>query len=206
MKIAVLITLFACQHAALGIRNNLISLLFENLSNNVAPPATCRSDCKNAFVGCILYSPYCNDGTSKAIMARRLCPITCKQCTPCKTSAPLCQEEPCFDNHPFCYSFQNAGLCESNYQAPTKTFEFVSSNCRKSCGLCGDQCKLPPIEEQCDEDCGDLHPGCGIWKEKGFCADDTPWPHVFKYCPLSCEVCKPCAIQKSGDLPPINNE
>ena len=125
MKIAVLITLFACQHAALGIRNNLISLLFENLSNNVAPPATCRkyclyfskvsgfwlnswirsvyvynkyyssftgSDCKNAFVGCILYSPYCNDGTSKAIMARRLCPITCKQCTPCKTSAPLCQE------------------------------------------------------------------------------------------------------------------
>ena len=81
----------------------------------------------------------------------------------------------CEDKNGNCPSWRDAGYCQGAHQ------EYMSQNCRKSCGLCGDADSTPS--------CDDEHMNCREWATEGYCTDSNNVEWMSKNCKKSCNRC-----------------
>mmetsp|Transcript_34633 Transcript_34633/g.81651 ORF Transcript_34633/g.81651 Transcript_34633/m.81651 type:complete len:549 (-) Transcript_34633:247-1893(-) len=95
-----------------------------------------------------------------------------------------CRADGSCDSHEQCPIWRDEGEC---YRSPT----YMRETCKVSC----DDMEESPGRKECK----DIHKNCPIWKELAECETNAS---VKKYCPLSCEKCKPktSIASKEGEI------
>ncbi|GMS92989.1 hypothetical protein PENTCL1PPCAC_15164, partial [Pristionchus entomophagus] len=95
------------------------------------------------------------------------------QTTTTTKPAQKCTSEGCFNENQCCPSWSQMGECSRNT-------EWMSCNCRVSCGYC-----VP--RDYRYGGCNDYHPSCANWARTGEC-QKNPW--MMENCRTSCRSCK----------------
>lgn len=83
----------------------------------------------------------------------------------------------CVDRNKGCAGWSISGFCLRTHVS------YMSNNCKQSCDLCDDA--LTP-----ENDCEDISPFCGIWKNVNkHCEKENHYEKMLKLCPRTCELC-----------------
>ena len=113
---------------------------------------------------------------------------------------PQPDPDQCEDLNANCGAWKDGGYCTGSHE------EYMSQNCKKSCGTCGDDTRPEP---QCEDD----DTNCAYWAGAGYCTDSTYREWMGENCKKSCNNCPEEKERQEEEeeeekeeeiLPPIN--
>lgn len=143
----------------------------EDTINIPDPNASAGPQCKDNHQSCPSMALLCNNEKSKSKLAK-LCPLTCKICTPDGVDEDDGSDDTCADLGPGCGALE--------YMCADDVNQMMSRNCPKTCGLC-EGGTPPPVGPP---KCVDKLPTCGDYSN--FCESSSGLKSM---CASTCGTC-----------------
>jgi len=112
---------------------------------------------------------------------------------------PEPEPDQCADLSEHCSSWKTSGYCTGKHE------EYMSENCKKSCGTCDDDTRPDP-----KPNCKDDDTNCNYWAGEGYCTDSEYREWMEENCMKSCNSCpddkeeEEEEEEEEEDLPPVN--
>ncbi|CAK8684129.1 unnamed protein product [Clavelina lepadiformis] len=130
------------------------------------------------------------------------CPESCSLCSSKATTALSATTTPttmqttpgaCMDKHTNCKHWASFNFCNTKY------VDYMTINCRESCGLC----PSTDLQMSLPEKCTDEYTMCGFWAKNGYCTLE-PFSRLMKeHCKKSCNYA--CSSRSYANEEPLKS-